>query len=211
MSSYWDRRFAAEGMIWGELPSRTVYHASDVFQQNNINTVLVPGSGYGRNTKALSSRFQVDGIEITPNAIRLAREWDTNSHFIEGSVLDPLSYPKVYDAVYCFDVLHLFLEKERKQLIHHCYQHLRAAGLMYFTCFSDEDPHCGIGRVIEENTYEYLDGKYAHFFTAQDLADHFAGMEIYETGSVVETLTYGDQRTKKYRLRYIIVKKDGNH
>lgn len=75
MKNYWNKRFSSEGMIWGQEPSSTVYHARDVFKNNNVNTILVPGSGYGRNTKALSLIFQVDGIELSNDAIRLAMDW----------------------------------------------------------------------------------------------------------------------------------------
>lgn len=78
---------------------------------------------------------------------------------------------------------------------------------MYFTCFSNEDPNNGIGRKVEDGTYEYVEGKYAHFFTERDLIRHFEGFQVIETGTTKEILTYNDSRTKEYILRYIIVKK----
>lgn len=132
---------------------------------------------------------------------------DPDTHFIEGSVLDRVTRNKKYDAIYCFDVLHLFLLQERKRLIRNCVQQLNNSGLMYFTCFSDEDLNRGVGRLVEEGTYEYTEGKYAHFFTEEDLINHFEGMQLIETGIINEKLTYNDNRTKEYILRYIIVKK----
>ena len=88
MSSYWENRFTNEGMIWGENPSNTVYHAIGILKKYNVKHVLVLGSGYGRNTKALSSLLSVEGIEISQSAIDLAAQWDSKSTFIQGSVLD---------------------------------------------------------------------------------------------------------------------------
>lgn len=137
IKDYWDRRFKMEGMIWGQEPSKTAVHAKDLFLENQVKTVLVPGAGYGRNTKA---------------------------RFIEDSALSPRPDGKRYDAVYCFDLLHLLLKPERKTLVEQCAGHLQSGGLMYFTSFSDEDSHSGIGKQIEDGTYEYTEGKYAHFF-----------------------------------------------
>ncbi|MEF2965804.1 class I SAM-dependent methyltransferase [Paenibacillus sp. M1] len=208
MDSYWNVRYHEEGLIWGQNPSSTAFHARDIFKQNNVTTVLVPGSGYGRNTKALSADFTVEGIELSGHAVKLARQWDPQSHFMEGSVLDSPTGGKKYDAVYCFDLLHLFLLKDRRKLIDHCIKQLNDSGIMYFTCFSDEDTHNGAGKRVEEGTFEYMEGKCAHFFTEEDLINHFGGLNLMEVGSVTEKLTYQDERTKEYLLRYIVVKKD---
>lgn len=36
---YWEKRYQAEGMIWGAAPSPTAYHASDVFEKYDVKTV----------------------------------------------------------------------------------------------------------------------------------------------------------------------------
>ncbi len=138
----------------------------------------------------------------------MANNWDPDSHFILGSVLDQVTLNK-YDAIYCFDVLHLFLKQDRKKLIQHCVQYLKDNGLMYFTCFSDEDVNNGVGSQIEAGTFEYVKGKYAHFFTEEDLIRHFDGLQVIETGTTHENLTYKDNKSKEYMLRYIVVKKGG--
>lgn len=207
MVGYWEQRYREEGMIWGSEASPTAYHAFDLFRDYHVRTILVPGSGYGRNTKVFSSRYQVAGLELSQDAIQMAREWDQNSTFFQGSILNELEASKKYDAVYCFDVLHLFLQRDRMTLIHNCAKALNCQGLMYFTCFSDEDVNYGRGRQLEEGTYEYKADKYAHFFSEEDLRGHFREYEILGTGSTIETLHYMDNQTREYALRYIIVKK----
>ncbi|MMZ46302.1 Methyltransferase domain protein [compost metagenome] len=207
MRDYWNKRFAEEGMIWGCEPSQTVTQAIDLFKKNNVHDILVPGAGYGRNTKAFSSYFQVDGIEISSSAINLAKEWDLKTNFIQESVLE-FRTSKRYDGIYCYDLLHLFLLEDRKKLIQNCVMHLKEQGVMYFTCFSDSDFNNGVGRKVEEGTYEYKKGKYAHFFTEENLIEHFNDLNILEMGSIREYLTHAEKQ-QEYKLRYIVVQNIG--
>ena len=77
MKAYWDDRFAHEGKIWGEEPSPTAFRALALFQAHGVRSVLVPGSGYGRNTKAFSTAgLNVTGVEISGVALGFARQTD---------------------------------------------------------------------------------------------------------------------------------------
>ena len=83
---YWESRFIAEGKIWGESPSQTARAALQLFLANNVKTVLVPGSGYGRNTKLFSaSGLDVTGIEISETAYNMAGQFDPHSKFFSGT------------------------------------------------------------------------------------------------------------------------------
>jgi SAM-dependent methyltransferase len=206
MSEYWNNRFKSHGMVWGDEPSPTAIHASEIFTALHLKSVLVPGGGYGRNTKALSTHFHVESIELSEDAIKIAQEWDPASHFIQGSVLD-IDLGKTYDAVYCFDVLQLFMQADRLKLIQNCVQHLKDKGLMYFTCFSNQDKRYGIGREVEPGTFEYKQGKPAHFFTEEDLKWHFKGLHIVEIGSIEERIANMNGGTDDYLLRYIVIEK----
>ena len=55
MNGYWETRFAKEGKIWGDYPSGTATHALGLFQKYGVKKILVPGAGYGRDTKLFSS------------------------------------------------------------------------------------------------------------------------------------------------------------
>ncbi|WP_375102539.1 class I SAM-dependent methyltransferase [Paenibacillus sp. RS8] len=206
MSEYWNRRFAQEGMIWGSEPSPTAMEAKTLFRKNNVRSVLVPGAGYGRNTKVFSSEFETIGIELSGAALGLAVEWDPACFFISGSVLDCNLETKV-DAIYCYDLLHLFLYEDRRRLVSNCLDQLHPGGLLYFTSFSDEDPNYGCGACLEPATYEYKKGKFAHFFSEADLKQHFEHMEIIKTGTNIETLRDPQGSTRQYVLRSIFARK----
>ncbi|MGM7683113.1 class I SAM-dependent methyltransferase [Cytobacillus sp. Hm23] len=206
MKGYWDERFS-KGKIWGEQPSNTVEMATKLFLNNGAKTVLVPGAGYGRNSKALATTFKVDAIELSQQAIATAKDQDKLTTYIEGSVFDlPIPHKK-YDGIYCYNLLHLFLLSERVTFIQKCIDQLAEDGMIFLTCFSNEDTSYGQGVEVEKDTFEYKPGKVAHFFSEEDLLNHFKHAEVIQTGSIDEKLVYIDQTERTYKLRYIVAKK----
>ena len=133
---YWESRFKAEGKIWGESPSQSAHAAVKLFLANNVKTVLVPGSGYGRNTKLFSAAgMDVTGIEISETAYEMAIQFDPRSKFYKGTVLD-MSFDNLkYDAIYCYNVLHLFRQTERELFLQQCKGKLKDGGLIFFPLF----------------------------------------------------------------------------
>jgi len=209
MNEYWDKRYQSEGRIWGDLPSRTAEHALELFRQNKVNKILVPGSGYGRNTRLFStSGFEVTGIEISSTACKMARKFDPLSRFYNASALDMSFNADIYDAIYCFNVLHLFREEERKLFIQQCVDRVKNNGLMFFTVFSEKEESYGKGREVERNTFESKPGRPAHYFTDKDLRAHFKNMEIVETGIMEDPEDHGEG-SHTHILRYIYLR--ANH
>lgn len=204
---YWDRRFEDEGKIWGDMPSRTAEHALSLFLDKGVRTVLIPGSGYGRNARIFSSAgCEVAGVEISPIACGMAHEHDPRTVFFEASALDMEFLIGDFDAVYCFNVLHLFPERERALLLRQCAAKLKEGGFLFFTVFSEEETGFGEGPEIEENTFESKPGRPAHYFTEEDLRDHFRELDILETGCMEEPEDHGDG-PHVHALRYIFAGK----
>lgn len=202
-AGYWDKRYRTEDKIWGELPSVTAYHALDIFREAKLKSILVPGSGYGRHTRFFSSSgFKVTGIEISAVALNLARQFDPLSRFYHASVLDMSSDDNKYDAIFCFNVLHLFREKERGLLIRECDYRLNEGGCMFFTVFSEKEPDYGKGKEVERNTFESRPGRPAHYFTEEDLRGHFATYNVIEAGVMEDPEDHGGN-PHIHILRYI--------
>lgn len=211
MEQYWSERFRKQGKIWGTDPSPTAFSAAALFREAGTARVLVPGAGYGRNTKAFSGEFRTEALELSPEAVQLGREWDPLTAFHLGSVLDPQAMEDKVDGIYAYDVLHLFMSEDRRRFIANLHHWLADGGLVYATCFSDEDGHYGTGRCLEPGTYEYMPEKFAHFFTEEDLLEHFHSFEILSLGHVDEILRYGDSGgVKQYKLRMIAARKPLN-
>lgn len=203
---YWEKRFSEEGKIWGESPSKSAYDALKFFLVHNVKTVLVPGSGYGRNTKLFSSSgFDVVGVEISKTACDLARQFDPLSKFYNGTVLDMSFDTSKYDAIYCFNVLHLFPQDERKLFLRECVGKLKERGLAFFAVFSNEEPSFGQGKETEENTYESKLNRPVHYFTEDDLRKHFRDFEVIETGTIQDPENHGGY-AHIHLLRYIFAR-----
>ena len=168
MKEYWDKRFSDEGKIWGKKPSNTAEYALKLFKKHNIKTILIPGAGYGRNTRLFSNNgFFVQGIEISSVALEIAKNHDTKTNFYHGSVLDMPFNNQIYDAIYCFNTLHFFLERERKCFLKKCYSQLRKKGFIFFVVFSKKEKSFGNGRQLEENTFESKPGRPTHYFSEE--------------------------------------------
>jgi SAM-dependent methyltransferase len=203
---YWDKRFKVEGRIWGDSPSKTARIAVKLFQNSNVKSILVPGAGYGRHTRFFSAHgFDVTGIEISPLACQMAGEFDPQSCFFNASALNMSFDTNKYDAAYCFNTLHLFLEKDRLELIRQCENKLSSHGLMFFTVFSEKDSSFGDGKKVEENTFESRPGRPAHYFTRGDLMVHFAKYSLVKIGMINDPENHGG-KPHTHLLRYICVR-----
>jgi len=206
MNEYWQQRYQAEGKIWGDSPSRTAVYALELFKKNGVKKLLVPGSGYGRNTRLFSSSgFKVTGVEISLAACGMALEFDPSTRVYQSSVLDMSFLPVKFDAIYCFNVLHLFREFDRKRFLNQCAACLKNKGLMFFTVFSEKEPSFGQGAEVETNTFESKPGRPVHYFSDDDLKAHFRGMELIETGLMEDPEDHGEGH-HIHILRYICVK-----
>lgn len=208
MKDYWNGRFIREGQIWGDMPSRSAEYALELFQRNGVRRILVPGAGYGRNTRLFSSAgFEVVGIEISEEASRIAEKFDERTKFLNRSVFD-MPHDGVYDALYCFNLLHLFLESERALLLSRCREKLREGGFAFFVVFSELEKSFGKGRRLEHNTFESKPGRAAHYFTEGDLLEHFRDFSLIESGIMEDTESHGEEGFHRHMLRYIFCRKE---
>jgi len=206
MNEYWDKRYQSEGKIWGEEPSQTARQALEIFQKAKTQKLLVPGSGYGRNTRLFStSGMSVTGVEISFEACRLAMNFDPETRVYNRSVLDMSFLPGKFDALYSFNVLHLFREADRRRFIQQCISRVKNTDPMFFTVFSEKEESFGKGMKVEENTFESKPGRPVHYFSEVDLKEHFKGLEIIEAGLAEDRENHGEG-PHTHILRYICVK-----
>jgi SAM-dependent methyltransferase len=206
--TFWNNRFEREGNVWGAASSNTARHAVKLFRSEGLKTLLVPGSGYGRNTKAFTDAgFTVTGIELSEVACESARRFNPEAKIFCRSVLDMSFDDTVYDVIYCFNTLHLFYEKERQLFLEQCNARLRQGGLMYFVVFSEKESSYGKNKKVEENTFESRPGRPTHYFTDEDIREHFQGFQVLETGIVEDEESHGEEGPHTHTLRYIVVRK----
>lgn len=208
MQNYWNRRFAKEGRIWGSSPSRTALQAMEFFRKEGVRKILIPGSGYGRHSDFFAANgFAVHGIEVSDVAIGLSTFPNTLVRHFRGSVLDMPFSDELYDAVYCFNVLHLFRDSDRRTIIGKCAAQVRPGGVLFFTVFSEREPTYGKGQKVEENTFESKPGRPTHYFTHEDLKDHFSAFAVLETGLIEDEENHGNEGPHVHLLRYIAARR----
>lgn len=208
MRTFWDNRFQREGFVWGEKPSKTAFYALDIFRRNGVKSILVPGSGYGRNTKLFTDAdFEVTGVEISATACKMAEKYDPSTKLYESSALDMSCAPGKYDAIYCFNVLHLFYANERKLFVEESARRLKDNGLAFFVVFSEKERGFGQGKEAEKNTYEARPGRPTHFFDDADLRGHFKGFEIIESALMEDPELHPGEGPHTHILRYILARK----
>ena len=201
---YWEKRFLYGGKIWGVKPSKTANYALELFLEHNLHRILVPGAGYGRNTKLFTdANLKVVGIEFSESAINIAKTFNPKTQFFQGSVLDMPFNNEKYDGIYCHNVLHLFLKDDRISFLKKCYKQLRTKGFVFFVVFSDKERSFGKGKRIEENTYESKPWRPTHYFTELDLIEHFKEYSVIETGLMEDRENHGELGPHTHTLRYI--------
>ncbi|MFX1502298.1 MAG: class I SAM-dependent methyltransferase [Promethearchaeota archaeon] len=205
---YWNSRFVDKGKIWGTEPSKTAKYALKLFKKYHIHKILIPGAGYGRHTKFFSlNNYEVTGIEISEEAINISKEFDLHSKLILGSVLDMPFNDEKYDAIFCFNVLHLLLENQRAFFLEKCYDQIQDNGFVFFSVFSELEDSFGKGPKIEENTFESKKGRPTHYFTEDDLLNHFKTFSVIETDIMEEKEVHGELGLHVHKLRYIFAVK----
>lgn len=85
--------------------------------------------------------MRVTGIEISETAIELAKKtYGDTMRVYHGSVMDMPFDNEKYDGIFCYGLIHLLDEPERKKLIQDCYDQLSDDGYMVFITIS-QDAH----------------------------------------------------------------------
>jgi SAM-dependent methyltransferase len=206
---YWDSRFYKEGKIWGSEPSKSTPWAHQFFKQSqDVNKLLVLGAGYGRNSRFFSQKgYNVSGIELSTKALEISEDFDPATKFYQGSVLNIFSIPKLknekFDAIYAFNVLHLFMKEKRKKLIEYTFDILKTPGYAVFTVFSDKEESISTGKCVEKNTFESKPGRPVHYFSEKDLCNHFNDFKIMEIRLYEESENHGIKGAHTHKLYYI--------
>ncbi len=113
----------------------------------------------------------------------------------------------MYDAIYCFNVLHLFRKADRKTFVDKCLGQLKNGGSLYFTVFSEKEPSYGKGAEVEPGTFESKPGRPVHYFTEEELREQFNKCIVLGSGIVEDHEDHGDEGPHTHVLRYIYAQK----
>jgi SAM-dependent methyltransferase len=149
---------------------------------------LVPGIGYGRNAQLLRENgMHVIGIEISQTAIELARtHYGTDLEIYHGSVTDMPFDDLLYDGIFCYALIHLLNQRERRKLISDCYNQLKPGGYMIFVAVSTESPNYGAGRQLSNNRFEIFEGVKMYFYDEDAVKQEFGKYGLIDFSKIDE-------------------------
>ncbi len=142
------------------------------------------GCGAGNYAIYLASKgFDVTGVDISPTAIKMAREnamkKGVKSNFIVADVLGDLDeVKKTFDFAYDWELLHHIFPEERKKYVQNVHRILNPKGKYLSVCFSEKDPQFGgsgkyvktrIGTILYISSEEELRDLFDPCFSKKEL------------------------------------------
>lgn len=204
MTEFWESSFIEKQAMWGFEPSDSAILTKDFFLDKKVNDILIPGIGYGRNAKVfIDSGINVTGIEISKTAINLARQNGIDINIYQGSVIEMPFDNKLYDGIFCYALIHLLNNNERKKFIKDCYSQLKPGGYMIFTTISKEAPMFGRGKQLGKDYFEVMKGVKMFFYDSDSIKQEFGEYGLIEISEIVEP--HKDMETKP-PFKFIMIK-----
>ena len=190
-TDYWESKFKEEGTAWKFEPSDSAIMTKNLFVANNINKILIPGVGYGRNAKLfVENGFQVTGIEISKTAIKLAKENGLNFKIHHGSITSMPFDKDKYDGIFCYATLHLLNKNERRKFLNACFSQLKNNGIMAFTVVSCKSNMYGLGKKLSNDRFEISKGLNVFFYNSESLTKEFSDFGLVEYKEIDEPIKY---------------------
>ncbi|WP_291912982.1 bifunctional 2-polyprenyl-6-hydroxyphenol methylase/3-demethylubiquinol 3-O-methyltransferase UbiG [Chitinophaga sp. CB10] len=189
---FWESAFSQKHEMWGLQPAHSAILTKDLFIQNGVKSVLIPGIGYGRNAQPfLENGMQVTGIEISQTAIEMARKhYSPDIKIYHGSVTDMPFDTDKYDGIFCYALIHLLDENERKKLISDCYNQLQPGGYMVFTMITKAAHTYGQGQYISKDRYGMFGGVNMYFYDREAVTAEFGPFGLMEIRDVTESFPF---------------------
>ncbi len=190
MEEFWETNFIEKQTMWGFEPSASAVMAKDIFLDEGIRNILIPGIGYGRNAKIfLENGIHVTGIEISKTAIELARTQNRlNIPIYHGSVNEMPFDQELYDGIFCHALIHLLNSRERKKFIRDCYKQLKPEGCMLFSTISQNDAMYGKGKLLSKERFEMPHGAKLFFYTPDSIKQEFGNYGLIDFAEIDETM-----------------------
>jgi SAM-dependent methyltransferase len=191
MTDYWESKFRKDKTLWGFEPSESAIIALEIFRENNVSNILIPGIGYGRNAKLfLDEGINVTGIEISESAINIAKKNKLNCPIHHGTVTSMPFDNTIYDAVFCYALVHLLNKHDRQQFLKLCFKQLKNNGLMIFTVTSKMIGTYGKGRYLSKDRFEIEPGLKVFYYDQESIRNEFSEFGLIQFKEIVEPVKF---------------------
>jgi len=208
MTEFWEASFKDKQEMWGWEPADSAVATVELFKKHQLNKILIPGFGYGRNAKPFTaSGFKVSGIEISQTAIDFARKQFGDSLQIYHGSVDLMPFDEeIYDGVFCYALLHLLNAEERIKLINDCYHQIRPGGYMVFVSISKTDFRYGQGKQIDKDTFATWPGVNLYFYDSDSIQSEFNNYGLIDAQPISEPMIVAGEKPAQ-KFWYIVCKK----
>lgn len=205
MEEFWESSFKKMQTMWGFEPADSAVLAKDFFLEQKAKEILIPGIGYGRNARLFCDNgFSVTGIEISQTAIDLAREKTGLGIIIHHGPVTMMPFDnKIYDGIFCYALLHLLNQRERKKFISDCYNQLRPGGYMIFIVVSKEVPMYGQGKRLSKDRFERMEGVRVFFYDTESVEREFRNYGLTGITVIDEPIKHMPEEPA---MRFIMIK-----
>ena len=191
MSEFWEEMFKKIGTLWQFEPAESAILTNNLFSENEFRKILIPGIGYGRNAKPfIEMGLEVTGIEISETAIRLARKNGMNFPIYHGSVNQMPFDDSFYDGIYCYALIHLLNQNERRRFLKNCYNQLRDGGIMVFISVSKSSKLYEHGKLISKDRFQIQNGLDVYFYDQDSISREFGKYGLIEYREIEEPVKH---------------------
>ena len=189
LSGCWESYYASLKRIPKKLKTKAKFitEAVPALKRRKVQRVLDLGCGAGRHAINLAKcNFEVIGVDISRSALKLARKWARqeklkNVAFLQATMTDMPFSSEQFDAVISVSVIHHALKKDIDETISEIHRIFRKNGLFLANLASVNDPRCGVGAMVEPNTFKtpeaYEQKRFEelhHYFTEDEVVSLFA-------------------------------------
>ena len=208
MTEFWESSFKDKQEMWGWEPADSTIDTLELFKNQGINKILIPGFGYGRNARVFSDNgFQITGIEISETAIEIARKYFEETVKIHHGPVSSMPFDnELYDGIFCYALIHLLNAEDRKKLISDCYNQLKTNGYMVFVAISKDDFRYGQGHEISNDTFETWPGLTLFFYDSESIKTSFGDYGLISAKIMNEPKLQSGNKPVQ-RFWYIVCKK----
>lgn len=194
---YWNDSYREKQRIWGDEPSELARIAVNRLKRHDSGklSILEIGCGYGRDAVYVSSQLDAEILGTDPSqvAIDMAQE----AGVAENISFHCCGFAQIsgsYDVVLASNVYHVLRSEERSRFGQVVAHRLEPDGLLFLNTLSIQDPqHYGKGEPVPGEPNSFVDNRYLHLCTREELQEafgHLTIVELYEH-AYHESLTTG--------------------
>jgi len=186
----WDNYYRDNQRIWGNRPSALAAFACHYLRQVKPSgkdiEILDLACGYGRDASFLarSINCRVLGIDNSDEAINMARKGlpADMEEYVRFQCCDFTQAPeRKFNVVLASNFYHLLRMDGRQALIDVIKKCLKPHGMLFLSTLSPDDPeHGGKGKPVENEVNSFVDQRYLHFCTREELEKDFGFLNIKE-------------------------------